>query len=84
MKRRSFLAMLGLAPVAAVPAAAAAQTPNEYLSEVFRKTDAPFTFENGTAHMNMAHLGLVNSGAIRNGDGSFAMDLGAGSVSWFS
>ncbi|MCG8271564.1 hypothetical protein MIC97_08620 [Aquamicrobium sp. NLF2-7] len=41
MKRRSFLAMLGLAPVAAVPVVAAGMSPNEYLSNIIGKSGLP-------------------------------------------
>lgn len=41
MKRRSFLAMLGLAPVVSVPAvSASAQTPNDYLRETVSMYEA--------------------------------------------
>lgn len=82
MKRRSFLAMLGLAPVAAVPAVAA--TPSQSYVRVPISKLNPNTileFTDGVVRMNVAKIGEINSGTIRKSDGSFAMDIGAGSVS---
>lgn len=82
MKRRSFLAMLGLAPVATVPTLASKQTPNEYLPELIRKSEAPFTFDGGIARMNVANIGEIHTGSIRGKDGSFLLDLSVGQMVW--
>lgn len=66
MKRRSFLAMLGIAPVAAaVPAVAAT------------KEIAPFVIgERGP------EIHIPNIGVIRNKANTFRVDTGAGTITW--
>lgn len=72
--------MLGLAPIAAVPALASKPTPNEYLSEVTRKSDAPFTFDDGISRMDVANIGHVEAGLIRSSDGRLHLDLPSGQM----
>lgn len=78
MKRRSFLAMLGLVPVAAVPAvkAAATETPQIRIEAV--PSDYPLI--DYPKRATSAEIGQVTGGIIRTKDGSICLDLCAGTI----
>ena len=77
MKRRSFLAMIGLAPVAAsVPAAMARDTRRLVITVKNINPDAILRFENG-----QLSIGTVTAGVIRSGNTE--IDIGAGKITHF-
>lgn len=81
MKRRSFLAMLGLAPVAAAAAAVkAAATETQQIRIEATPSDHPLV--DYPKRATSAEIGQVTGGIIRTKDGSLCLDLGAGTISW--
>jgi hypothetical protein len=83
MNRRSFLAALGVAPIAVAGAASAMPAKRVLdgeilppLKDVPLDGDQPFIFEGGQLR--------VNAGRIRSADGRTVLDMGAGSISFFA
>jgi hypothetical protein len=93
MKRRSFLAMLGLAPMAGVMAAkvnvpkseAAARVAADDELKAFLDGIAPDTrgeLERYQSDLDTVNIGTLNAGILSNRDGSFVIDLGNSEISW--
>lgn len=77
ISRRSFLTMLGLAPIAAtIPTVAKSESPF-IVDEPGFKLSKP-----GRDVFEGANIGTINAGTIRSKDKRFVMDLSNGTLRW--
>lgn len=77
MKRRSFLAMLGLAPAAAVPAAAQPKRAAVRIPVSRLDPNSVIEFKDGVLRMNVANIGETQTGTFSwYDDGRLVIDAG--------
>ncbi|SOC38967.1 hypothetical protein SAMN05892877_105353 [Rhizobium subbaraonis] len=81
MKRRSFLAFLGLAPLAAAGENSELHIEaDRFVIRNGSEKDKPLVVSDGVLRMKSAHLGTVNAGVLKSASRTMRMDLAAGTI----